>query len=126
MTIPDKPVDGPSLVWAADAVISAGGTMNCEAAVLGVPTWTTFAGELGAVDRELVEQGRMRVLSDADEVKIAKRQRTRPDFEAVADAVTEEILRTRPPRCATCLWRSLLHLRRDAHRQAIAAQFQLA
>lgn len=91
--IPERPVDGPSLVWAADAVISAGGTMNREAAVLGVPTWTTFAGELGAVDRELVAQGRMRVLTSADEVEIAKRARTEPDFEAVADEVTEEILR---------------------------------
>ena len=70
VVIPERPVDGPSLVWAADAVISAGGTMNREAAVLGVPTWTTFAGELGAVDRELVEQGRMQVLTAADEVEI--------------------------------------------------------
>ena len=91
--IPEKPVDGPSLVWAADAVISAGGTMNREAAVLGVPTWTTFAGELGAVDRELVEQGRMHVLTDADEVEITKREPAQPRFEAVADEVTEEILR---------------------------------
>lgn len=91
--IPEKPVDGPSLVWAADAVISAGGTMNREAAVLGVPTWTTFAGELGAVDRELVEQGRMQVLTDADTVAIGKRERSEPDFEAVADEVTAEILR---------------------------------
>ena len=53
---PGGAVDGPSLVWPADAVISAGGTMNREAAVLGVPTWTTFAGELGAVDRWLVER----------------------------------------------------------------------
>ena len=92
--IPERPVDGPSLVWAADAVISAGGTMNREAAVLGVPTWTTFAGELGAVDRELVEQGRLRVLSDANEIEIAKRAPAEPAFEAVADEVTQEILRT--------------------------------
>ena len=92
--VPERPVDGPSLVWAADAVISAGGTMNREAAVLGVPTWTTFAGELGAVDRELVEQGRMQVLTDAKAVAIVKRAPAEPDFEAVADEVTEEILRT--------------------------------
>ncbi len=71
--IPEKPVDGPALVWAADAVISAGGTMNREAAVLGVPTWTTFAGALGAVDRELVAQGRMRVLERAEDIEISKR-----------------------------------------------------
>jgi predicted glycosyltransferase len=94
VVIPARPVDGPSLVWLADAVISAGGTMNREAAVLGVPTWTTFAGELGAVDRWLIEEGRMQILKDADELVIAKRQPQAPDFEALADAVTEEILRT--------------------------------
>jgi predicted glycosyltransferase len=68
--------------------------MNREAAVLGVPTWTTFAGELGAVDRWLVEQGRMRVLQRADDLVIEKRAPITPDFEALADTVTEEILRT--------------------------------
>jgi hypothetical protein len=92
--IPDRPVDGPSLVWAADAVISAGGTMNREAAVLGVPTWTTFAGALGAVDRWLVEQGRMGVLERADDVVVTKRPPSEVHFEAIADEVTEEILRT--------------------------------
>ncbi len=91
--IPERPVDGPSLVWVADAVVSAGGTMNREAAVLGVPAWTTFAGQLGAVDRALVRQGRMGVLERAEDIVIAKRQPTAPDFEAIADQVTEEILR---------------------------------
>ena len=91
--IPQRPVDGPSLVWAADAVVSAGGTMNREAAVLGVPTWTTFAGSLGAVDRALVAAGRMQVLERADDIVISRRERGRPDFEAIADEVTEEILR---------------------------------
>jgi hypothetical protein len=92
--IPARPVDGPSLVWFADAVISAGGTMNREAAVLGVPTWTTFAGELGAVDRWLIREGRMQVLERAEDLVIAKRRPVPPDFEALADAVTAEILRT--------------------------------
>ena len=92
--IPARPVDGPSLVWVADAVVSAGGSMNREAAVLGVPTWTTFAGQLGAVDRWLVEQGRMQVLERAEDLVIQKRTPVSPEFEALADAVTEEILRT--------------------------------
>ena len=122
--IPERPVDGPSLVWVADAVVSAGGTMNREAAVLGVPTWTTFAGELGAVDRELVEQGRMGVLERAEDIVIAKREPAEPHFEAIADEVTEEILRvveghgevpvrrcawrcvhSAPGRRARCAWR---------------------
>jgi predicted glycosyltransferase len=91
--IPDRPVDGPSLIWAADVVISAGGTMNREAAVLGVPTWTTFAGKLGAVDRALVEQGRMGVLNHVDDLIVTRRVRTAPAIEAIADEVTAEILR---------------------------------
>lgn len=94
VTIPARPVDGPSLLWIADAVVSAGGTMNREAAILGVPTWTTFAGKLGAVDRWLVEQGRMRVLERAEDLVIARRAPLAPDFVAIADEVTEEILRT--------------------------------
>ena len=35
VVIPAEPVDGPSLVWAADLVVSAGGTMNREAARAG-------------------------------------------------------------------------------------------
>jgi predicted glycosyltransferase len=93
LVIPAAPVDGPSLVWSADAVISAGGTMNREAAVLGVPTWTTFAGELGAVDRQLIAEGRMRVLERPEDVVITKRRPAALQVDAIADAVTEEILR---------------------------------
>ena len=50
--VPERPVDGPSLVAAADLVVSAGGTMNREAAALGVPAYTPFAARLGAVDRQ--------------------------------------------------------------------------
>jgi predicted glycosyltransferase len=91
--VPASPVDGPSLLWLADAVVSAGGTMNREAALLGVPTWTTFAGELGAVDRWLVAQGRLRVAETADDVVVVKRRPAPPDLEGIADAVADEILR---------------------------------
>ncbi len=92
VTVPEKPVDGPSLVHAADLVISAGGTMNREAALLGTPTWTTFRGELGAVDRMLIESGQMRVLTRPDELEIRRRPPERPSYEGLADAVTAEIL----------------------------------
>ncbi len=91
--IPAKPVDGPSLVFAADLVVSAGGTMNREAALLGVPTWTTFAGELGGVDRMLVEEGRMRILTAPTEVVVAKRPPGMTAYAGLADQVTAEILR---------------------------------
>ena len=47
--------------------------MNREAVALGVPVYTTFAGRLGAVDSALVEQGRLRVLTSADELSLEKR-----------------------------------------------------
>ena len=92
VVVPAKPVDGPSLVYSADLVVSAGGTMNREAALLGTPTWTTFAGELGAVDRMLIEQGSMSILERPEQLVLEKRDPAVPSYEAIADAVTQEIL----------------------------------
>jgi predicted glycosyltransferase len=92
MVVPAKPVDGPSLVYAADLVVSAGGTMNREAALLGTPTWTTFAGELGAVDRMLIDEGSMGILERPEQLVLRKRDPAVPSYEAIADAVTREIL----------------------------------
>jgi predicted glycosyltransferase len=73
--VPEAPVDGPSLVAAADLVVSAGGTMNREAAALGVPAWTPFAARLGAVDRGLIAAGRLRRLEDPADVVLEPRAR---------------------------------------------------
>ena len=64
VAIPTSAVNGPSLIARADLVISAGGTMNREAAVLGTPAYTIFAGELPAVDRELIRLGRLESVTD--------------------------------------------------------------
>ena len=71
--VPERPVDGPSLVALADLVVSAGGTMNREAAALGVPAYTPFAGRLGAVDRSLIDEGRLRRLERPEDVALVKR-----------------------------------------------------
>lgn len=73
--VPDRPVDGPSLVAAADLVVSAGGTMNREAVALGVPAYTPFAGTMGAVDRRLIDEGRLIRLDDASDVAVRPRAR---------------------------------------------------
>ena len=57
----------------ADLVVSAGGTMNREAVVLGTPVWTTFAGELGAVDRALIAAGRLRRLERVGDLVVEPR-----------------------------------------------------
>jgi predicted glycosyltransferase len=64
--VPAQPVDGRSLLAYADAMIGAGGTMNREAALLGTPTYTMFAGRLAAVDAELIRRGLLHDLREAD------------------------------------------------------------
>ena len=73
--VPEHPVDGPSLVAAADLVVSAGGTMNREAAALGVPAYTPFAARLGAVNRSLIAEGRLRRLERPEDVELVPRER---------------------------------------------------
>ncbi len=60
----EQPVDFVSLLKAVDAVVSAGGTMLREAAYLGVPAFSIFGGQIGAVDRHLESRGRMHILGD--------------------------------------------------------------
>ena len=67
--IPKTVVNGLDLVWASDLVISGGGTMNREAAALGVPVYSIFRGPLGAVDKYLTEQGRLVLISAPEEVR---------------------------------------------------------
>ena len=71
--VPERAVDAQSLVALADLVISAGGTMNREAVALGTPVYTTFEGRLGAVDEQLLAEGRLRRLTDPAEVSVEKR-----------------------------------------------------
>ena len=73
--VPERAVDAQSLVAYADVVVSAGGTMNREAVALGTPVWTTFEGRLGAVDEQLIAEGRLRHLRSPGEVEVRKRDR---------------------------------------------------
>jgi predicted glycosyltransferase len=71
--LPERAIDAQSLIAYADLVISAGGTMNREAVALGTPVFTSFEGRLGAVDEQLIAEGRLRRLTDPDAVVVAKR-----------------------------------------------------
>jgi predicted glycosyltransferase len=71
--VPDRAVDGSSLVAFADVLVSAGGTMNREAAVLGTPVWSIFEGRLGGVDEQLIAEGRLRLLMDPAEIELRKK-----------------------------------------------------
>lgn len=76
--IPSEPLSGNDLVGFSDLVVSAGGTMNREAAVLGTPVCTIFAGRLPAVDRCLIEMGRLTFIEseeDLDRLVFKKKQK---------------------------------------------------
>jgi predicted glycosyltransferase len=67
--IPKHAVDGLNLVWSSDLVVSGGGTMNREAAALGVPVYSIFRGKIGAVDHFLAEHGRLRLIETVEDVR---------------------------------------------------------
>jgi hypothetical protein len=74
--LPEEAVDAQSLIALADVVVSAGGTMNREAAALGVPVYTTYGGRLGGVDEALIRAGRLVPLTDPRALELRKREAT--------------------------------------------------
>jgi predicted glycosyltransferase len=69
LIIPRDALDGANLIAAADLVVSAGGTMNREAAALGVPAVSVYAGKWAAIDEELVREGRLERITAREEIE---------------------------------------------------------
>jgi predicted glycosyltransferase len=76
--IPAAAVDSRSLMYAADLVLGAGGTMTREAALLGVPTLSVYGGSQPAVDRLLEERGLLRLVRSVAEVGVLARRAAEP------------------------------------------------
>jgi predicted glycosyltransferase len=76
--VPDGAVDARALMYRADLVLGAGGTMTREAALLGIPTYTLFAGRASAVDAWLIARGLLRRLTRADELAGLQRRASSP------------------------------------------------
>jgi predicted glycosyltransferase len=83
-------------MYFSDIVISAGGTMNREAAILGTPVYTIFAGKLPAVDRKLMELGRLNVIASEQDIAnlpLKKRPSKEPlRNENLINDITQQIL----------------------------------
>lgn len=77
--VPEKVVDSRSLTYLADLVVGAGGTMTREAALMGVPTLSAFAGKQPAVDRALENEGRLSRLEDLAQVDGVDRRQQAPE-----------------------------------------------
>jgi predicted glycosyltransferase len=104
--VPEHAVDGVNLIWFSDLVISGGGTMNREAAALGVPVYSIFRGKIGAVDRHLQQEGKLILVESVEEIRekiILKRRETneqkisnhRPTLQAIVDGI-RDIAKSRP------------------------------
>lgn len=92
LIVPEKPLNGANLISASDLVISAGGTINREAAALGVPAASIYAGRWAAVDEELVNEGRLqRIVSSEDLGKLAVQKKATSNPRR-ASAVIDEVL----------------------------------
>ncbi len=92
LIVPAAPLPGADLIAASDLVISAGGTINREAAALGVPVASIYAGKWAAVDEGMVKEGRLQRISattDLDKLVIEKKRAAEPRKSA---EVIEEIL----------------------------------
>jgi predicted glycosyltransferase len=81
LIVPPEPLDGPNLIAGSDLVISAGGTINREAAALGVPAASIYAGQWAAVDEQLVKEGRLkriRTTADLKHLELKKKEELNP------------------------------------------------
>jgi len=99
IVVPKHAVDGLDLIWYSDLVISGGGTMNREAAALGIPVYSLFRGTMGAVDKHLAETGKLVLLESEQDVReklklvprgkmLACRPRQRATLEAVVNHIS--------------------------------------
>ncbi|MBL7975942.1 MAG: DUF354 domain-containing protein [Candidatus Kapabacteria bacterium] len=59
---------GMQLLYWSDLVVSGGGTMNREAALLGTPTVSMFTGKRPAIDEYLSSQGKLRFIESPAQV----------------------------------------------------------
>jgi predicted glycosyltransferase len=98
IVVSEHVLDGLNLIWHSDLVVSGGGTMNREAAALGVPVYSVFRSKIGAVDRYLSENGRLTLLENVNDIrskmKIVKSRRSKfpePPKHAALDRIIKII-----------------------------------
>jgi len=92
LIMPHEALDGANLIAAADLVVSAGGTMNREAAALGVPAVSIYAGKWAAIDQELVEEGRLKRVDSRKEIESLAVRKKLPASPRDARAVRAEVV----------------------------------
>lgn len=76
--VPTSAIDSRSLIYAADLMLGAGGTMTREAALMGIPTLTLFVGKTPAVDAWLERGGMLTRLTAPSELAALKPRASAP------------------------------------------------
>ena len=66
--IAERALPGMQLLYWSDVVVSGGGTMNREAALLGTPTISMFTGERPSIDEYLCSLAKLRFIESPDDV----------------------------------------------------------
>jgi hypothetical protein len=89
IVVPKHAVNGLDLIWYSDVVISGGGTMNREAAALGIPVYSLFRGTMGAVDKHLAETGKLVLLESEQDVY--EKLKLAPRTKALAPRQTQKV-----------------------------------
>ena len=92
MILPAGPLDGPNLIAHSDLVVSAGGTMNREAAALGIPAASIYLGTWAAIDEALVQEGRLQKISTAEDVAKLQLAKKREQKARGATSVRAEVV----------------------------------
>jgi predicted glycosyltransferase len=88
----EEAVDGLQLIWSSDIFISGGGSMNREAALLGVQTYSIFTGRKPYLDEHLAREGRLTFIDSLEKtglLDIAKRKIPETFERGKADLVEE-------------------------------------
>jgi uncharacterized protein len=93
LIMPHAALDGANLIAAADLVVSAGGTMNREAAALGVPAVSIYAGQWAAIDQELMDEGRLQRIESREHIESLTVRKKPPASPRDAKAVRAEVVR---------------------------------
>ena len=93
LIIPARPLEGANLIAASDLVISAGGTINREAAALGVPAASIYAGKWAAVDEGLVNEGRLKRITNTGDLRNLRIEKKRTANPRGSREVIDEVVR---------------------------------
>ena len=100
-SIPRNILNGPAMIFNSDLVIGGGGTMTREAAVLNTPAYSFFGGKLGHADKYLIENKKLVLLKEYDDltkIKFEKKKKIKIEvkkdtFNFVVRYIKESLIR---------------------------------